>query len=77
MKTIALVAATTAFLLQAGIAAAADLPTFELMGFPITTVQVQVVGSAGVKEWRVAPTLTPGAMPASPDGPILLAGLGG
>jgi hypothetical protein len=77
MKTIALVAATTAFMLHAGIAAAAELPTFELMGFPISPVQVQLVGSAHVQESSVAPTLTPRAMPASPDGPVLLAGLGG
>ena len=77
MKTMALIAATTAFLLHAGIAAAHELPTFELMGFPISTVQVQLVGSARVKEWSVAPTLTPGAMPAPPQGPVLLAGLGG
>jgi hypothetical protein len=77
MKTIALVAATTAFMLHAGIAAAEELPTFELMGFPISTVQVQLVGSARVKEWSVAPTPTPGAMPAPPHRPVMLAGLGG
>ena len=66
MKTIALVAAaTTAVMLRGGIAAAGELPTFELMGFPITTVQVQLVGSARVQEWSVAPTLTPGERPVS------------
>jgi hypothetical protein len=72
MKTISLIAATTAFMLHTGIAAAGELPTFEMMGFPITTVQVQLVGSAHVKEWSVAPTLTLGEKP-----PLQLAGLGG
>jgi hypothetical protein len=65
MKTIALVAATTALLLHGGRAAAGELPTFEMLGFPITAVQVQLVGSAHVKEWPVAPTLTLDEIPAS------------
>jgi hypothetical protein len=50
----------------AGYAGAAELPTFELMGFPITPVQVQVVGPNHVQEWSPAPNFTLGGMPASP-----------
>jgi hypothetical protein len=41
-------------------------PTFELMGFPITSHQVQVLGSAHVRERSRTPTLMLGGMPASP-----------
>ena len=42
------------------------LPTFELLGFPITPVQVQVVGPAHVQEQSPTPTLSLGGIPASP-----------
>src|SRR5262245_243376 len=47
-------------------ATVAELPTFELLGFPITPVQVQVVGSARVQEKLSAPTLGLDGMLASP-----------
>ncbi len=47
-------------------AEAQELPTFEMMGMPITPVQVQVVGSAHVRERSPTPTLVLGGMPASP-----------
>ena len=62
----------TLFLIAAGLivggpgAMAAELPTFELIGFPITAHQVSVLGSAGVKERSPMPTLTLADMPASP-----------
>jgi hypothetical protein len=43
-----------------------ELPTFELMGFPITRHQVAVLGSAQVRERAPTPTLTLAGMPASP-----------
>jgi hypothetical protein len=46
--------------------AAAELPTFELMGFPITQVQVQVLGSSHVRERSATPKLMLGGMPVSP-----------
>ena len=42
------------------------LPTFELHGMPITPVQVQLVGSAHVRERSPTPTLAVAGMPASP-----------
>jgi hypothetical protein len=47
-------------------AGAQELPTFELMGMPITPHQVQVVGSALVQERTPDATLVLGGMPASP-----------
>ena len=47
-------------------AGAGELPTFELMGFPITPHQVAVIGVQGVQEQSATATLTFGGMPASP-----------
>ena len=46
--------------------AATPFPIFELMGFPISPVQVQIVGSDRVEEQVPTPTLTLRGMPASP-----------
>jgi hypothetical protein len=49
-------------------AGACDLrfPIFELMGFPISSHQVALLGGAGVVERSVAPTRLLAGMPASP-----------
>jgi hypothetical protein len=60
------IATITAVMLVGTGAAAAELPTFELMGFPISPVQVQVVGPVNVQERAPTPTLTLDGMPASP-----------
>jgi hypothetical protein len=66
MKTRFSIAAVVGVALGAAGAVAAELPTFELLGFPITPVQVQVVGSAHVQEQSPTPTLMLAGMPASP-----------
>lgn len=66
MNKIFLVAAAAAVTVIGSAAGAAELPTFELTGFPITAHQVAVVGGTGVQEQSVTPTLTFGGMPASP-----------
>jgi len=66
MKTLLSITASAALMLGAADAVAAQLPTFEVMGFPITNLQVAVVGSAHVSERPPAPELTLGGMPASP-----------
>ncbi len=66
MKKIFSIAVFTAIMLGGAGVEAAELPSFELMGFPITPVQVQVVGAAHVEERSPIPTLTLGGMPASP-----------
>ncbi|UWU90266.1 hypothetical protein [Bradyrhizobium sp. CB1015] len=44
-----------------------QLPTFEMIGFPITRHQVAVLGSAQVEESAATPTLMSAGMPASPS----------
>jgi hypothetical protein len=47
-------------------ASAAAVPSYEVMGFPITPHQFSVVGSANVKEQSPNPSLMMAGMPASP-----------
>jgi hypothetical protein len=55
-----------AVMLDSASAAAAERPTFELMGFPITRHQVALLGAAQIRERSPTPTLTLAGMPASP-----------
>ena len=66
MKRLFLMAATAAVLLSGASAIAAELPTFEAMGFPINPVQTSVLGAAHVQERSPVPTQMLGGMPASP-----------
>jgi hypothetical protein len=66
MKNLFSIAAIAAVLLDGAGAAAAELPTFEVMGFPISPHQVQVVGATHVQERSPTSTFTLGGMPASP-----------
>jgi hypothetical protein len=61
------IAAITIVILKgAATASAAELPTYELAGLPVTAHQISVVGSARVEEASPAPTMTLDGMPASP-----------
>jgi hypothetical protein len=60
------IAAVAVVILSAARTMAAEPPTFEAMGYPITPVQVSVLGAARVQERSALPTLTLGGMPASP-----------
>ena len=42
------------------------LPQYEVAGFPITPLQMSVVGSRGLQEQLPTPELTRDGMPASP-----------
>jgi hypothetical protein len=67
MKRLVLFAAVAVVILQgADAAAAAELPTYESMGLPITPVEISVVGPSHVQEVTPVPSLTAGGMPASP-----------
>jgi hypothetical protein len=57
---------TAALMLSGAGAVAAEFPTYEIMGFPITPHQLMAVQSAHVQERSPTPTLTLGGMPASP-----------
>ena len=65
MKSLFAISAVTATMLAAGAAAAAELPTYEVMGLPITQHQVALLGSAHVQERSPTSTLTLAGMPAS------------
>ena len=66
MRNLFWIAATAALMLDGAGAAAAELPTYEVIGFPITQHQLVAVGSANVQERSPTPTLTLAGMPASP-----------
>jgi len=66
MKNLFSIAAIAAVMLDGAGVAAAELPSFEMMGFPITRHQVPVVGAAHVQERSPTSTLTLGGMPTSP-----------
>jgi hypothetical protein len=59
--------ATAAMVTAYGASAmAAELPTYEVTGFPISPVQARVVGAANVQEQSPAATLAVDGMSASP-----------
>ena len=58
--------ATAAFLLSTAGVFAADLPTYEVLGFPVTQHQLAAVNTAYVQESAPGTTLTLAGMPASP-----------
>jgi len=62
------ITSVAAFMLIGGAAASAqDLPTYEAMGFPISPVQVSILGcSAQVQERATGATITVDGVPASP-----------
>jgi hypothetical protein len=56
-KTYLSIAAAAAVLIAGGTAGfAAELPTYEVTGLPISAVQVQVLGAANVQEQSPVPT---------------------
>jgi hypothetical protein len=65
MKNSITIAVATVMLSGAG-ATAAELPTFEALGFPITLHQISALGAAHVQVQSATPTLMLGGMPASP-----------
>jgi hypothetical protein len=66
MKNLLSITAKAAIILYTSGAAAGELPTFELRGFPISRHQVSVVGTADVEERSPEAALTLAGMPASP-----------
>jgi hypothetical protein len=65
MKRLLLIAAISAVSLGGAVARAAELPSYELMGFPISPHQFSVLGSANIKEQSPSPSLMIAGMPAS------------
>jgi hypothetical protein len=56
----------TALVLGTLRSSAGELPQYEFAGFPISPVQITVLGLDGVQERAPTPTLTLNGMPASP-----------
>ncbi len=67
MKNGFLMAAIAVATLAGTAVRAAELPSYELKGFPITRHQVVVLGGVDVQERSPVPTLMFGGMPASPS----------
>ena len=66
MKTLFAMLAAGTLIMSGGAASPAELPSYELMGFPITPLQLQAVGPANIKEQSRSSSLTMAGMPASP-----------
>ncbi len=64
--------ATAALMLSTAGVLAADLPSYEVMGFPATQHQLAAVNSAYVHESSPVATLTLAGMPASPAQILIL-----
>lgn len=63
-KTLTFAAAITAIAVSTS-AFAGELPTYEANGFPVSPVQVGVLGAANVQQQAAAPTTTLTAVQAS------------
>jgi hypothetical protein len=66
MKKLLVMAATVVLVPIAAAASAAELPSYELAGFPVSPHQWSVVGSANINEQSPSTSLTMAGMPASP-----------
>jgi hypothetical protein len=52
--------------LKAAAASGGEPPQYEVMGFPISALQMSVLKSGGIEEQSLTPMLTLQGMPASP-----------
>ncbi|PDT86609.1 hypothetical protein CO669_29515 [Bradyrhizobium sp. Y36] len=66
MRVLTMIAVAGAVIASSTGAFAGELPSYEVKSLPISTMQVQVLGSAGVEEQSAAPAMTVAGMPASP-----------
>jgi hypothetical protein len=66
MRFLTLIAATGAMIAGTASAFAGELPSYEVKSFPISAVQMQVLGGAGVEQQSAAASMLVAGMPASP-----------
>jgi hypothetical protein len=66
MRILSTIAVAGAMIASTASAFAGELPSYEVNSFPISAMQVQVLGGAGVQEQSTTPALTVAGMPASP-----------
>lgn len=66
MRILTLIAVAGAMIASTASAFAGELPSYEAKSFPISAMQVQVLGGADVEEQSTAPEVIIAGMPASP-----------
>lgn len=66
MRIFSMIAVAGALIASTAGAFAGEIPSYEMQSFPISTMQVQVLGGAGVQEQSTAPAMIVAGMPASP-----------
>jgi hypothetical protein len=66
MRILSMIAVAGAMIASTASAFAGELPSYEVNSFPISAMQVQVFGGAGVQEQSTAPAMMVAGMPASP-----------
>lgn len=66
MRILSMIAVAGAMITSTASAFAGELPSYEVTSFPISAMQVQVLGGTGVQEQSTAPTMIVAGMPASP-----------
>jgi hypothetical protein len=67
MRILSMIAVAGAMIASTASAFAGEFPSYEVNSFPISAMQVQVLGGAGVQEQSTTPALTVAGMPASPE----------
>jgi hypothetical protein len=66
MKIVLSIATAAMLIASSAGAMAAELPTYDVSGFPISPVQVQLLGAANVREQSPVAAHTPDGQSASP-----------
>ena len=66
MRILSMIAVTGAMIASTAGAFAGELPSYEVKSFPISAVQVQVLGATGVEQQSTPAAMTVAGMPASP-----------
>ncbi|MGY8664674.1 hypothetical protein Q3C01_20290 [Bradyrhizobium sp. UFLA05-109] len=66
MRILSTIAVAGMMIASGANAFAGELPSYEVKSLPISAVQVQVLGAAGVQEQAATPVLAVAGMPASP-----------
>ncbi|MBR0688759.1 hypothetical protein JQ612_25775 [Bradyrhizobium manausense] len=66
MRILSMIAVAGALISGTAGAFAGELPSYEVKSFPVSAVQVQVLGATGVEQQSTAPAMIVAGMPASP-----------
>jgi hypothetical protein len=72
MRVLSMFAVAGVMIASEAAAFAGELPSYEAKSFPISTMQVQVLGGAGVEEQSATPAMIVAGMPASPAQVLVL-----